>query len=75
MGASLLSPTHVIFLVIAVLLLFGAKRLPEVGRSLGTGLREFKTSVSGTEGATEIGDGVNGIDTGASPEVAKTPAL
>ena len=29
------------------LLLFGAKRLPEIGRSLGTGMREFKDSVSG----------------------------
>jgi sec-independent protein translocase protein TatA len=38
-----------IFLAILALLLFGAKRLPEVGRSLGTGLREFKTTVTGME--------------------------
>ena len=49
MGSGLLSPTHMIFLAILALLLFGAKRLPEVGRSLGTGLREFKTTVSGLE--------------------------
>ena len=47
MGASLLSPTHLVVLAVIGLLLFGAKRLPEVGRSLGTGMREFKTSVTG----------------------------
>jgi sec-independent protein translocase protein TatA len=50
MGASLLSPTHLIVIAVVGLLLFGAKRLPEVGRSLGTGLREFKTTVSGLDG-------------------------
>lgn len=30
-----------------VLLVFGAKRLPEIGRSLGTGMREFKDSITG----------------------------
>ena len=43
----LMSPTHLIFLGILALLLFGAKRLPEMARSLGTGMREFKDSVSG----------------------------
>jgi len=37
----------IIFAVL--LLLFGAKRLPEMGRSLGKGMREFKDSVSGVE--------------------------
>lgn len=49
MGAGLLSPTHLIFLAILALLLFGAKRLPEMARSLGTGLHEFKASVTGLE--------------------------
>ena len=42
----LTSPMHIIALLLIVLLLFGAKRLPEIGRSLGTGMREFKDSVS-----------------------------
>jgi sec-independent protein translocase protein TatA len=46
MGFDLLSPTHLILLAVIGLLLFGAKRLPEVGRSLGTGFREFKDSVT-----------------------------
>ena len=41
-------PELLIILVI-VLLLFGARRLPEVARGLGTGMREFKDSVSGRE--------------------------
>lgn len=42
-----LSPSKLILLALVALLLFGAKRLPEIGRSLGTGMREFKSSVSG----------------------------
>jgi len=38
---------EVILLLLLALLLFGAKRLPEIGRSLGKGMREFKDSVSG----------------------------
>src|ERR1700722_14837920 len=46
MGSSLVSPTHLLLLALVALLLFGAKRLPEIGRSLGTGMREFKDSVT-----------------------------
>jgi sec-independent protein translocase protein TatA len=38
---------EIVLLLLLALLLFGAKRLPEIGRSLGTGMREFKDSVSG----------------------------
>jgi sec-independent protein translocase protein TatA len=41
------NPTHIVLLLLIALLLFGAKRLPEIGRSLGHGMREFKDSVSG----------------------------
>ena len=41
-----LTPTHVLLLLVVVLLLFGAKRLPEFGRSLGSGMREFKQSIN-----------------------------
>jgi sec-independent protein translocase protein TatA len=43
------NPIHIVFLVVILLLVFGAKRLPEIGRSLGSGMREFKDSVSGTQ--------------------------
>jgi len=42
----LTNPTHIVLLLLIALLLFGAKRLPEMGRSLGHGMREFKDSVS-----------------------------
>jgi sec-independent protein translocase protein TatA len=41
------NPLHILFLVLILLLVFGAKRIPEIGRSLGTGMREFKHSVTG----------------------------
>ena len=40
---------ELMILLIVLLLIFGAKRLPEMGRSLGKGMREFKDSVSGIE--------------------------
>src|SRR4051812_36584955 len=42
------NPIHIAFLVVILLLVFGAKRLPEIGRSLGSGMREFKDSVTGS---------------------------
>jgi sec-independent protein translocase protein TatA len=41
------NPIHILFLLVLLLLVFGAKRLPEMGRSLGTGLRGFRESLSG----------------------------
>ena len=38
---------ELIIIMVVLLLLFGAKRLPEMGRSIGRGLREFKEAVSG----------------------------
>jgi sec-independent protein translocase protein TatA len=44
---SSIGPMEIVGLLLLALLLFGAKRLPEIGRSLGSGMREFKDSVSG----------------------------
>jgi sec-independent protein translocase protein TatA len=41
------NPIHIFILAVIIMLVFGAKRLPEIGKSLGTGIREFKGSVSG----------------------------
>jgi TatA/E family protein of Tat protein translocase len=43
-----IGPMEMVLLLGLALLLFGAKRLPEIGRSLGQGMREFKSSVSTT---------------------------
>jgi len=42
----LTNPMHLVLLLGIALLLFGAKKLPEIGRSLGSGMREFKDSVT-----------------------------
>ena len=41
------NPVHIVFLLVVMLLVFGAKRLPEMGRSLGSGMRGFKESLNG----------------------------
>jgi sec-independent protein translocase protein TatA len=47
MLTSILQPTHLIIVLIVALLVLGPKRLPEAGRAIGQGLKEFKSSVSG----------------------------
>jgi sec-independent protein translocase protein TatA len=47
------NPLHIAFLVVILLLVVGAKRLPEIGRSLGSGMREFKSSVTGEAGTQQ----------------------
>jgi sec-independent protein translocase protein TatA len=49
MGTGLTSPLHIVILLLIVLLLFGAKRLPEIGHSLGKGMREFKGALMGED--------------------------
>jgi sec-independent protein translocase protein TatA len=44
-----ISPWELLILALVVLLIFGPKRLPEMGRSLGKGMREFKSAVTGKE--------------------------
>ena len=41
------NPLHIAFLLVLVLLVFGAKRLPEMGRSLGAGMRGFRDEITG----------------------------
>ena len=44
-----IGPTEIIIVLVIVLLIFGPKRLPDLGRSLGRGMREFKDSVTGKD--------------------------
>jgi sec-independent protein translocase protein TatA len=48
------NPLHIAFLLILLLLVFGAKRLPEMGRSLGSGMRGFKDTLSGEATHTPV---------------------
>ena len=49
MIGDILQPTHLLFVLVIALLVLGPKRLPEVGRSLGRGLRDFRSALSGDE--------------------------
>jgi sec-independent protein translocase protein TatA len=42
-----IGPLEIVIVLVIVLLIFGPKRLPDLGRSLGGGMREFKESVTG----------------------------
>jgi sec-independent protein translocase protein TatA len=43
---SILQPSHLIIVLVIALLVLGPKRLPDAGRALGQGLKEFRSSVS-----------------------------
>jgi sec-independent protein translocase protein TatA len=65
---------ELIILLVVLLLVFGAKRLPEMGRSLGKGMREFKDGVSGVEDPVTDSDPVPPAQlpsTTSSPDAAQ----
>jgi sec-independent protein translocase protein TatA len=47
MAPGFLAPSHIILFAVVALLIFGPKRLPEIARSLGHGMREFKDTLTG----------------------------
>jgi sec-independent protein translocase protein TatA len=63
------NPIHIVFLLIVLLLVFGAKRLPEMGRSLGEGMRGFKDSISGDSAPSTTHSPLSAIV--AEPSVAQ----
>jgi len=50
MFTGILQPTHLIIVLVVALLFLGPKRLPEAGRALGEGLKEFRSSIGGSHG-------------------------
>ncbi len=49
MIGDILQPTHLLLILVVALIVLGPKRLPEVGRSLGRGLRDFRHALSGED--------------------------
>ena len=49
MVTDILQPTHLLFILVVALLVLGPKRLPEVARTLGNGLRDFRSAISGEQ--------------------------
>jgi sec-independent protein translocase protein TatA len=71
------NPIHIAFLLMLLLLVFGAKRLPEMGRSLGEGLRGFKTALSTETPAAlveQTADPTPVVPVEATPRSGGTPA-
>jgi len=65
------NPIHLLFVLVVLLLVFGARRLPEMGKSLGSGLRGFKESLSGEP--TDEHAGVPVALAAASTDAAVSP--
>jgi sec-independent protein translocase protein TatA len=66
---------ELMILLIVLLLIFGAKRLPEMGRSLGKGMREFKDSVTGVEDAvTTTSPTPTRVELPSAPSPPDTPS-
>ncbi len=65
---------EILLIVLVVLLLFGAKRLPEVGSSIGKGIREFKRSISDTQDAIMSPDEQRNNLPPRSPDSAQHPS-
>ena len=57
-----IGPLELIIVLVIVLVIFGPKRLPGLGRSIGTGIREFKDSVSRKSGEDEKDEAVESPD-------------
>jgi sec-independent protein translocase protein TatA len=71
------NPLHIAVLLLILLMVFGAKRLPELGRSLGTGMRGFKESISGESHTTDHVEQLAATPAEAAPatQAVSTPAI
>jgi TatA/E family protein of Tat protein translocase len=68
------NPSHIAILVVILLLVFGARRLPEIGRSLGSGLREFKGAITGEPEKPAAGSSPEPPPVSEAPQHAPIPA-
>jgi sec-independent protein translocase protein TatA len=73
MIGDILQPTHLLFILVIALLVLGPKRLPEAGRSLGRGLRDFRMAMSGEE-PERRDDVITPATATAAAPMASTPA-
>ena len=69
----LLQPWHLVVLGVVAFLLFGAKRLPELGKGLGEGLKGFKEGIKGVTDATPPPPTVQQQQNVAPPAPPSTP--
>ncbi len=69
----LFQPTHLMVIAIVLLVLFGAKRLPELGKGLGEGLKGFKEGLKGVTDPVQPAQNVQQSAPAAPPQ-STTPA-
>jgi sec-independent protein translocase protein TatA len=65
-----IGPTELIIVLVIVLVIFGPKRLPGLGRSLGSGMKEFRDSISGKGGDRDDEDDASDSDTRSEANAA-----
>jgi sec-independent protein translocase protein TatA len=71
----LLQPTHLLFVLAVALLVLGPKRLPEVGRALGKGLRDFRSAMSGEELPERTAPAPEPLSSSAQPSPEPTATI
>jgi sec-independent protein translocase protein TatA len=67
-------PLEIILVVVVLLVIFGPKRLPSLGRSLGSGMREFKDSITGDDKKRDEDEAAPALAAGQPQEPVATPA-
>jgi sec-independent protein translocase protein TatA len=66
--------TELVILLVVILIVFGPKRLPEMGRSLGRGMREFKDSIAGKDDRDDDHDTATSLPVGTQDTTAPEPS-
>lgn len=78
MVGDILQPTHLLLILVVALLVLGPKRLPEVGRTLGKGLRDFRTALSGADPREDLAQfnqhAMEPVQMAEPPTTEQTPA-
>jgi sec-independent protein translocase protein TatA len=69
-----IGPLELVIVLIIAILVVGPKKLPQLGRSLGSGMREFKDSITGKDKGDGDGDGDEDAERDAFGEPARRPA-
>jgi sec-independent protein translocase protein TatA len=68
-----IGPLEIIILLVIVLVIFGPKRLPELGRGIGKGMREFKDSVTGKDDDQKELEASNTVQTSSQASAPPEP--
>ena len=66
-----IGPLEIAIVLVIVLIIFGPKRLPELGRSLGRGIREFRGSIGGDSDKDDADDKRRELEANKAAEVAE----